>query len=50
LKKTCSKLGIRFWDYLPDRIRGLGQIPRLGDLIRQKAREAAATKAAAVPV
>jgi Transposase IS66 family len=50
LKKTCRKLGIRFWDYLQDRIRGLGQIPRLGDLIRQKVREAAAKKAAAVPV
>jgi hypothetical protein len=50
LKKTCRKLGVRFWDYLQDRIRGLGQIPRLGDLIRQKAREAAATNAAAVPV
>jgi Transposase IS66 family len=49
LKKTCRKLGIRFWDYLQDRVRGLGQIPRLADLIRQKAREAAAKKAAAVP-
>src|SRR6266481_4803453 len=37
LKKTCRKLGIRFWDYLQDRIRGLGQITRLADLIRQKA-------------
>ena len=50
LKKTCRKLGIRFWDYLQDRVRGLGQIPRLGDLIRQNVREAAAKKAAAVPV
>ena len=50
LKKTCRKLGIRFWDYLQDRVRGLGQIPRLADLIRQKAGEAAAKKAAAVPV
>jgi transposase IS66 family protein len=50
LKKTCRKLGIRFWDYLQDRVRGLGQIPRLADLIRQKAREAATRKAAAVPV
>ena len=47
LKKTCRKLGIRFWHYLQDRIRGLGQISRLADLIRQKA---AAKKAAAVPV
>jgi hypothetical protein len=50
LKKTCRKLGVRFWDYLQDRVRGLGQIPRLADLIRQRAREAAAKKAAAVPV
>jgi hypothetical protein len=49
LKKTCRKLGVRFWDYLQDRVRGLGQIPRLADLIHQKAAEAAATKAAAVP-
>lgn len=50
LKKTCRKLGIRFWDYLRDRVRGLGQIPRLADLIRQKAQEAAVKKVAAVPV
>jgi hypothetical protein len=37
LKKTCRKLGLRFWDYLQDRVRGLGQIPRLVDLIRRKA-------------
>jgi len=50
LKKTCRKLGVRFWDYLQDRVRGLGQIPRLADLIHHKAQEAAAKKAAAVPV
>ena len=49
LKKTCRKLGVRFWDYLQDRVRGLGQIPRLADLIHQKAAEAAATRGAAVP-
>ena len=49
LKKTCRKLGVRFWDYLQDRVRGLGQITRLADLIRQKAREAATKKAATVP-
>jgi transposase IS66 family protein len=49
LKKTCRKLGLRFWDYLQDRVRGLGQIPRLADLIRQKAQEATAKIAAAVP-
>jgi Transposase IS66 family len=50
LKKTCRKLGVRFWDYLQDRVRGLGHIPRLAELIRRKAQEAAAQKAAAVPV
>ena len=49
LKKTCRKLGLRFWDYLQDRVRGLGQIPRVAELIRQKAQEATAKKAAAVP-
>jgi hypothetical protein len=49
LKKTCRKLGLRFWDYLQDRVRGLGQVPRLADLIRQKALAATATKAVAVP-
>jgi hypothetical protein len=39
LKKTCRKLGVRFWEYLEDRVRGLGQVPRLADLIRQKARQ-----------
>jgi Transposase IS66 family len=47
LKKTCRKLGVRFWDYLQDRVRGLGQIPRLADLIHAKA--ATAKKVAAVP-
>ncbi|MCI0403549.1 MAG: transposase [Acidobacteria bacterium] len=42
LKKTCRKIGIRFWDYLCDRVRGLGQIPRLAHLIRQKAEETTA--------
>src|SRR5262249_30677461 len=43
LKKTCRKLGVRFWQYLQDRIRGLGQIPRLADLIGQKAKSTTAT-------
>jgi hypothetical protein len=42
LKKTCRKLGVRFWDYLQDRVRGLGKIARLADLIHKKAAEAAA--------
>src|SRR6185369_7357155 len=44
LKKTCRKLGVSFWAYLRDRVRGLGQIPRLADLIRLKAQELAASK------
>ncbi len=49
LKKTCRKLGIRFWDYLQDRVRGIGQVARLADLIRQRVAEAIAEKAQAVP-
>jgi hypothetical protein len=49
LKKTCRKWGVRFWDYLQDRVRGLGQLPRLADVIRQKAQEATTKKAVAVP-
>jgi hypothetical protein len=49
LKKTCRKLGVRFWDYLQDRVRGLGKIPRLADLIHQKAHEAPAPEVQAVP-
>jgi hypothetical protein len=47
LKKTCRKLGVSFWEYLRDRVRGLGQIPRLAEVIRQKAQEMAASKAPA---
>ena len=49
LKKTCRKLGVRFWEYLHDRVRGLGHIPRLADLIEQKAQEATAPRVVAVP-
>src|SRR5262249_57147252 len=49
LKKTCRKLGLRFWDYLQDRVRGLGQIPRLAELIRRKARQTIAPNSQAVP-
>jgi Transposase IS66 family len=49
LKKTCRKLGIRFWDYLQDRVRALDKVPRLADAIRQRAAESTAGKAAAVP-
>jgi hypothetical protein len=50
LKKTCRKLGVSFWAYLRDRVRGLGQVPRLADLIRKKAQELSAGKGqAAMP-
>jgi hypothetical protein len=50
LKKTCRKLGVNFWSYLRDRIRGLQQIPRLAELIRQRAAEMEPTPAEAVLV
>jgi len=37
LKKTCRKLGVSFWRYLQDRIRGLDEIIALPDLMRQAA-------------
>ena len=48
LKKTCRKLGIRFWEYLRDRVRGLGTVPRLTDVIRQRSAESIAGNAQAV--
>jgi hypothetical protein len=48
LKKTCRKLGVNFWNYLGDRVRGLGQIPRLAALLRQRAKEKSAELAEAV--
>ena len=40
LLKTCSKLGISFWDYLGDRF-GItpGTVPPLGDIIRSRIEE-----------
>ena len=37
LKKTCRKHGIRFWDYLMDRLRGKNTILPLADYIRRAA-------------
>ena len=50
LKKTCRKLGVSFWSYLKDRLGGLARVPRLSELIRQRAAEKSAGKVAAVPV
>jgi Transposase IS66 family len=47
LKKTCRELGVNFWTYLQDRVRGAGRIPRLAELIRRQAEETAARKAGA---
>ena len=44
LMKTCFKLDVSFWDYLGDRITKSSNIPRLADLVLQKA---AAIQAAA---
>jgi hypothetical protein len=37
LKKTCRKLGLSFWNYLNDRLRGEGAIPALPLLIEARA-------------
>jgi len=37
LKKTCRKRGIRFWDYLLDRLTGAGIVPPMADIIRTAA-------------
>ena len=39
LKKTCRKLGVSFWRYIQDRIRGANAILPLPDLMRQAAQE-----------
>jgi hypothetical protein len=49
LKKTCRKLGVNFWNYLQDRLRGLGEIPRLAELIHQRTRAIQAAPVQAVP-
>lgn len=37
LKKTCRKLGVRFWDYLVDRLSKKNVIPALNVLMAEKA-------------
>jgi hypothetical protein len=46
LKKTCRKLGIGFWGYLQDRIKGSGVVPRLAGEISKQAASATAKVAA----
>jgi transposase IS66 family protein len=50
LKKTCRKLAVSFWEYLKDRVGNLRQLPRLAELLRQRAAaEQKVGTAAAVP-
>ena len=49
LKKTCRRLGVNFWTYLEDRVRGRDEIPRLAALIREKAEGMAPRKVVAAP-
>lgn len=49
LKKTCRCLGLAFWDYLKDRVRGLGQITRLAQMIRDRAAETNSPIAVTIP-
>ena len=37
LKKTCRELGVNFWEYVRDRVRGEGRIPPLAALIGGRA-------------
>ena len=48
LKKTCRRLGVNFWAYLQDRLRGRGRIPPLAELIRRKGQEMWPNKAPAM--
>ncbi len=48
LKKTCRKLGVSFWEYLLDRVRGTGTIPPLAELIGRHAQSSLVNAAAHV--
>ncbi len=41
LKKTCRKLKISFWQYLKDRVSGIGKIPSLAAIIKERSYRAA---------
>ncbi len=43
LKKTCRKLGVRFWAYLNDRLSGKRSILPLADLMRRRVCESLGT-------
>jgi hypothetical protein len=46
LKKTCRKLGLRFWEYLGDRLAGTNHIPLLAEVMRNVARNGTCPAAA----
>lgn len=39
LKKTCQKLGVSFWDYLLDRLKGQWDIPPLAEVLYQRVQQ-----------
>jgi len=41
LKSTCRKLGVRFWNYLNDRLKKENTIPQLSELLVQKSASSA---------
>jgi GAF domain-containing protein len=49
LKKTCRCLGVNFWEYLSDRVRRAGVVPRLAELIRRAAAEGVSGGVQAAP-
>jgi hypothetical protein len=49
LKKTCRKNGISFWEYLQDRLRGVGRIPPLATSIFEQASPSVETRSTLQP-
>jgi len=49
LKKTCRKLKISFWQYLKDRVTGIGEIPALAAIIKERSRRQPFPKVALDP-
>ena len=49
LKQTCRALGVNFWEYLHDRVRGRGRLPRLAEVLRRRGEAAPAGHVVAAP-
>ncbi len=49
LKQTCRALGVNFWEYLHDRVRGRGQRPPLAEVLRRRAEAPPAANIVAAP-